>query len=278
MKIFEVTGIGRIIDPRYPSNRFAAFFTLLAGAVHGAVTLPDGFGDAVQAGILGGGAAFLAWTVGREIDPDRPASAVLAAIGAAALAFGGDPGLGLTALTMVAARIAVRSTGVAIMPVDALVVIAGSAYVATRPSGFPLALVMAGTLLADTRLPGGSRLGHLAAAGTLGASLVAATISGTMAPDPASFDGWAWLPLATAVLGAVLVLRPPVVTAKADATRLPLEPRRVRAARLVALCAVAGALIWGGADGAWAAGPVSVAMVASLAPQAVAARVPMSAR
>ncbi|MDX1690344.1 MAG: hypothetical protein R3290_04905 [Acidimicrobiia bacterium] len=262
-----VTGIGRPIDPRVPSNLFVIAATLAGGAAGFFPALGDGFGDAVWAGVLTGGAGFVAWAVGRELDPDRPATAGVAAVVAIALAFVGDPGLALSGAAILATRILVRTTGVFPTVVDLVVVAGFAAYVATRSAGLPVAVVTGLALLADGRLPGPST-NRVTVAGDLivVAAIVAALIAGTAVPDPAGVAGWEWLLVGVAVVGAVVVVRPPLVSATADWSDERLDGHRLRAGRVAALAMVAGAAVWGGAVGLAAVAPVSAAMAASLLP------------
>ena len=262
-----VTGIARTIDPRYPSNVFAIVVAFAGGAVAFFPTLDEGFWVAVGNGILAGGAGFIAWAVARELDPDRPVVAGIAAVGGVAASFVGDPGLAVAGLVLIASRIVVRSTGLVPTMTDTAVVVAGAAYVATRPGGFPVAVIAGLALLADGRLPGKSANWTTVGADvTVVTAFVAAAWSGRLVPEFAAISGWAWVVLAIAAVGALLVVRPPIVTSETDWTRQPIDCRRVRASRVTALSAVIGAIGWTGAVGLAAIAPVAVAMLAALLP------------
>ena len=57
-----------------------------------------------------GGGTFLGWAIARELDPDRPWSAGVAAVLAFVVSFIGDPMLAVAGVALLASRIAVRST------------------------------------------------------------------------------------------------------------------------------------------------------------------------
>ncbi|HSG79364.1 MAG TPA: hypothetical protein VLD62_07290 [Acidimicrobiia bacterium] len=273
------TGIGRTIDLRYPSNVFIAVATVVGGAIAFFPTLGDGFAEAFVAGARAGGGTFLGWAIARELDPDRPWSAGVAAVLAFVVSFIGDPMLAVAGVALLASRIAVRSTGLHPTPVDLLVVIGAAAYAATRTGGFPVAVVLGLSLVVDGRLPGGSkRRVAIAGYGVLGAAVTSAAVAGNLVPDPTAAAGWDWLLVAVAVVGSVLVLRPPNVTSRSDWTDRPLEARRLRASRIVALGVVAGSAVWAGGEGLAAAAPVAAAMAGSLLPQPSQRAVPESAR
>jgi hypothetical protein len=273
------TGIGRPIDPRYPSNVFVVVATVVGGAIAFFPALGDGFGEAFVAGARAGGGTFLGWAIARELDPDRPWSAGVAAVLGFVASFIGDPMLAVAGVALLGSRIAVRSTGLHPLPVDLLVVLGAAAYAATRTGGLPAAVILGLFLVGDHRLPGGSRRRvAIAGFGVLGASVVTAAVAGTLVPDPTTVAGWEWLLLGVAVLGSALVLRPPIVTSGCDRAGRPLHARRLRAARIVALGVVAGSAIWAGGAGLAAAAPVAAAMAGSLFPQPAPRPVPDSVR
>ncbi|OFW67445.1 MAG: hypothetical protein A2Z12_03310 [Actinobacteria bacterium RBG_16_68_21] len=139
------SGLTRILDPRLPSNRFILGLTPLAGAIAVLVAHLSGesFGGAVRVGLSAGGVAFLSWAIGREIDPDHPLAACLAAVGAPAFLVLGTPDLLGAALILMAARLVAGTTGRSPIPVDAVVLVVAAGLVASRPVGPPLVAVTA---------------------------------------------------------------------------------------------------------------------------------------
>ncbi len=83
------TSLSRIVDPRVLSNVVALGIAIVAGFAALATRLVDDAGmlesflDAFGAGI----GVFLAWALGRELDPDNNSSALVAELGALALWF-----------------------------------------------------------------------------------------------------------------------------------------------------------------------------------------------
>jgi len=112
---FALSTIGRPIQLRDPTNRAIAlvsFLAVVAGTLVGAVR-GEAWG-AVLTGLTWAGAAFLAWALGRETDPDRPYSAFLAAAGGLSGAILlGRPGFLFLFWFVIALRYINRSTGVA---------------------------------------------------------------------------------------------------------------------------------------------------------------------
>jgi len=261
------SGIGRPIDPSYRSNMFILAVTPAAGIIAGILTLiaGDGWGDAVRNGFFGGGASFLAWAIGREIDPDCPVSAGAAAVAAPFALLAGDPALGQLFAVLLMTRLVVRSTGLFPMPGDLVVYVALMIYVATTDGGLAVALVGAAALAADIRLPGEAppRQAVAALVAAAGAAVAAALTDG-IAIDPLRPSGGLWVLLGVAVLGGLLVLRPSAVTARADLRDQRLSPVRLKASRFTALAAGLAGFAWLGGPSLAGLAPMWVAMAAAL--------------
>jgi hypothetical protein len=107
------TSLSRIIDPRVQNNVLALGIAIVAGVAALAARLLDDTGtvesllDAFGAGV----AVFLAWALGRELDPDNDSSALVAELGAFALWFWLPSSAGLLFATLILVRLIVRSTG-----------------------------------------------------------------------------------------------------------------------------------------------------------------------
>lgn len=265
-----ITGLGRPIDPRYPSNRYAVVASAVAAAAAGTVALAAGAQSPLVWAIRGGLAAFLAWAVARELDPDDTRSAALAApLGAVALA-AGAPSLLAVAAALLAVRIVVRTTGLWPTTIDlvAMAVLAGVA--GWQFHGVWAGLALGGALAVDTRLPRPAPLRGLGAGAVAAAAAVVTGVLG----DGFS-GGWAWPDVAQSmVLGAgalaVLALRTGPPAAAGDYTGVPLDQRRLQAGRLIAVTIVASTALAGGGAGVAVLGPVW----AAFAGVALAPRVP----
>ncbi|MEO8323685.1 MAG: hypothetical protein ABI571_06060 [Actinomycetota bacterium] len=85
----QSTSLSRMVDPRVQSNVTALGISVVAGMAALAAGLVDDTGllesfvDAFGAGV----AVFLAWALGRELDPDNNSSALVTELGAFALWF-----------------------------------------------------------------------------------------------------------------------------------------------------------------------------------------------
>jgi hypothetical protein len=259
-----LTSIGRPLDLRYPSNRFAAAAALLTGAAWAGWELAarGGVGASAGRGAVAGAAVFLAWALGRELDPDRAWTAGLAAVVTAGLAGVWRPSLLVLGAGLLAARVSARSTGRAPGPVDLAAVVGLAWWVSVSGPGLPFGLAMAAALAADRFLPGPAPVATLWAGGAAAAgAIAAAVIWATLTP------GWpewpeAWL-IAPAILGLIVPLRPRQVASVGDLTGLPLEARRVRFGRWLVAAAGWLAAIGAGGAGLAAAAPVWAALTAA---------------
>lgn len=229
------TGIGRPIDPRLPSNLRALVISVLAGVAAGTVGLirSGDLGASIVDGLVGGAGAFAAWATAREIDHDDPrgatVGAVLAGVAIAAL---GRPSLAIAFGLMLAARLALRSTGLAPSLVDQLVVVGLGVFMAGSTGGWAAAMVLAVVLARE-----GSRPEEAASAGRFtgfGLALLATArhaLAGSAweIAGPIGIETWAVAGLA--VLGfAFMSRRPPAVFC--DQANRPPRPSDQFVARL----------------------------------------------
>lgn len=251
----SVTALGRPIDPRVASNRYAVIAAALAAVAAGAVAAIGG-GDPLGWAVRGGLAAFLAWAVGRELDPDRPRAAALAApLGLAALA-AGKPSLFAVAAVLLAVRIGVRTTGLWPSRVDLVAMAALAALAGWQLHGVWAGIGLAGMLALDTRLPRPAPPRSLAG----GAAAAVAALAAAAVGDGFA-GGWALPDVAESlVLGggalAVLALRSHPPESTGDYTGVTLDAVRLRAGRLVAVAVLAATALAGGGAGVAALAPV----------------------
>jgi hypothetical protein len=262
--VTRFTHLGRVLDPRYPSN----IFVVMAAAVLGGVALLIGgwspepeWGGPVAVGL----ATFLAWAAGRELDPDRPTTAMVAAV------------LGALFLLVVAARILVRTTGLAPLWTDLAANLAIAAWLAQSVAGWVGGMALAFAVARDTGLrdPAPARnlwwAGAMAVAVTLVAS-VSGALGGWVAPAVAMSA------LAAAgVLGAAFFIGPDTPTSVGDFTSRPLDPRRLQEARILILVAAALTAVIAGDEGLRAFGPVWTLLAVGGAVRIARRRTPASA-
>jgi hypothetical protein len=255
------SGLGRRMDFRLVSNRIAVAVPVLAGSVAGVWGLAGGASlrDAVSAGVAAGGASFLGWATGRELDPDHPGSSALAAVGAPWLVVWGGPSLAAGGLWLLALRALSGTTGAAPYPPD-LVVIVGLGVVAARgDGGLPDALAGFAVVGMSTVFERRARASTATAAVAGSLVAVAVAVVGGALLAPASPDGWtaAWLAVIALAVAAAWGVR---VTSSTDRRPQPLQRSRVR----WSLAAVGAwgvlAVIWNGPVGVAVAGPALVAL------------------
>lgn len=242
--------LARAIDPRYRSNLHALIFAGLAGLVLFVGSTGDGFGPAFNLAWRAGVATIGVWALCRELDPDHPSSAGLAAgLSIPAWVVFGIPDLIAVFAVVITARVLLRPTGHAPHFLDYLMLL-GLGVAAGRTSpGWLLGLVLAFAVARDRGLEGepshGARLTALAiATGTTAMAVRSSEVSsglGGLIPviDP---QGPSLAIITLVVLGFVAaVFTPPYAPiSKGDLSKQPLSARRLQSARRITL---AGAII-----------------------------------
>lgn len=207
--------------------------------------------------------AFLGWALARELDPDDPSSATLAAVAAPILTWWAGPTtVAAMAALLILTRLVARTTGKAPTGFDQVVLVILGLWASRSLSGWLLALGLSFAVARDVRLPGSTSRLQLITALAIGfASTISLALS-TPAPD----RDWTVALLAfTAIAllsGATLrITRPP--TSTGDLTGSPLDVTRIRSARrhVVMLCAAACLVL--GASAAVGLVPALAALVAT---------------
>jgi hypothetical protein len=258
------SGLGRSLDFSHPSNRFVGAATVGAGLIAAAAALANGRGstEVLGDGVLAGGAAFVAWALARELDPDRPVGAGVAAVVAPVILLAGPPDLLVCGLLMISARIIAGTTGRSLGLIDVGVVGLWAVAVAFRDAGFPIALI---TAIA----PATSAWWHRSAARLLfvASGLI---LTGVVALAVLLADGGSWpqptgvargLLVAGLAAGIVSTWAVPRVRSSTDSRRGGIiSTQRVRLARLGTLGAGVGAMLWAGEPGVLALGPAWAAL------------------
>jgi hypothetical protein len=254
------TGLARSIDLRYASNRIAIVATA-AAALIGFAAGQDQLGTAISLG----GATFLAWAIGREIDPDRPLTASVAAPLAMASAWvdiegGHPPALGALYVTLVATRVIVRTTGRPPTALDLALHVGLVGWLSTHSLAWVAGLALAVVVVLDTKMEPPAPQRQLWWGALLG--LVATLAAGILWEPPVwqAPSVGEWIPMVVGLTGALFLLRSEHPFSVGDHGHEPLRPRRVVAGRAVVVAvAIATALI-GGATGVGALGAAWVAL------------------
>lgn len=256
------SAIGRPLDPRYPSNLFILIAAPVAGVAWLAWKLATegDWSEALLRAAIAAGATFLAWAIARELDPDRPWTAGVAAIGTAAVVGAGPPSLLVSFGVLMAARIAGRTTGLAPRVTDLVPMALLAALVGSSDPGLAAGVVLGLVLVADRWLPGGA-LGVSVPLGLLGVAgaVIAAAVWGVLEPAPGLPVGPEWVVAGVAVAGLAALGRPRSCAAPCDYRDDPVDARRIRLGRLTAVVACGLTFVWLGGAGltagsaAWAA-------------------------
>ena len=209
------------------------------------VSTDDDVRQAISIGFRAGAATVGVWAMTRELDPDHPSSAALAAsLSIPAWVLFGVPELMSIFAVVLTARVLLRPAGHAPHFIDYLVVFGVGVAAGRTSAGWLLGLVLAFAVARDRGLEGepahGARLTALAiAAGTTGMAVQSSDTSsglGSLIPimDPA-------LPSIALILVFVLGLLAAITTppyapvSRADLSKAPLNPRRMQSARRITL-------------------------------------------
>ena len=177
--------------------------------------------------VSGAVAVFLAWAIGRELDPDNTASASIAMILALVAVLAAPPAAGVVAVAMIALRMIAGTVGLTLGKADYVVVIGLTAYAATRPEGWAVSILMIAAILVS-RPSGYRRLAGIAGMAAVAAALI------TSNPIQVTFSSAA-LFTAFLTVAATLVIWPVgTVSSTVDASTRPVSSTRVAKTRLAA--------------------------------------------
>ncbi|NDJ53967.1 MAG: hypothetical protein GYB68_12915 [Chloroflexi bacterium] len=247
---YEVSSLGRPLDPRYPSNLIAAILVVVFALVAAGVALLNGLPirEIALWGVSGAFSWFIAWALGRELDPDHILSSFLAGgFAIVGLLILGPPNFLIVALGLVLARLLSRSTGLAFKVFDSIAVIVillGTLILeGTWLMGLITAVAFALDALLDDPYPA-----HWAFAGVSLALSIGTVIVSGFPPFPA-VPVWMLVSAAVVVvlsLGYVVLCSDPI--SLSDATQKPLHKNRIRAT-IVIILLVALTSLWYGEGG-----------------------------
>lgn len=245
------TALVRTVDPSRASNRFVLFATLVTFAASLITHLvgDTGTGAAFGSAVRDGATVFLAWALGRELDPDRTRTARYAAFGAAALLLVTNPDVAALVALLAAVRIVLRPTGLGptVYDLTGLVVLAW--FAGGDPSGIVASFGMAAALVWDTRLPvRAPRSSGLAGALVLSTAVVSAVLGGALFGEWQA-PGLVEMLVFLIAMAASTQLPVPQVRSRADTTGEVLHVERLLRARVLTGVVLAGTLVWVGGPG-----------------------------
>jgi hypothetical protein len=235
MDMRNFSALGRLIDIRYPSNLFVVAASVLGGAsALGYLLITDGDDPLLWAFRTVAG-VFLAWAIARELDPDHPVAAGVAALAGGAAVAMAAPEIGAMAGFLIASRIIVRTTGLSPHPWELVALVGFAGYLAASQAGWPAAAALIWAMWID----GGHT--HAPHPPAKIAALVAAAVAIIVAvftfPTDFALDrGWPATLVFLVGIGAAWIsvnrLEQPVSTC--DHVDTPLSPHRLAQGRIVA--------------------------------------------
>lgn len=246
----ELTSLWRQLSLRNRSHLVVLGFSGLASGGFLVFQILDGgtLLEAVPPAVNFGVMLFLAWAIAREIDPDFPRSALVAAGAAAAILPGGSAPAGTSVALLLALRIVTRSPGKAPTLPDLVILPLLSAVVAWTPRGWLGGAAVAVALVVDARMPDpAGRRNYAGAVAVAVAALAVALSAGTLRVGFTVPTPLGWAALAGGLL-AFPAMRRYVPQSVQDRSGSRITPGRLRAGRLIALgTGAAGLGLFGGA-------------------------------
>ena len=253
----RISALYRTVVPWNPATAWALSTSF-------AVFVSTSFAHGISSGFRGGVAVFLAWAITRELAPKRGIASMLAPFAGVAFAIPGDTDLLSCVGVLLAARIASRSVGDAPTPIDCLALVPIAGWLATRPEGLPVALVLAAIVFVQDH----ERRLWLTGALMLVVILVVGSTEGTLTVR----GGWddpaigAQALMALGIASALVLLAWPLprrLRVQDDRRRGHLHGARIRTARVVAIACVAATIGWVGTSAAFELSSASAAIVAA---------------
>jgi hypothetical protein len=251
MRMSDLTALGRLPDPSYPTNRAImalALVVVVAGAIFRLFSgLP--LLESALWGVGAGFAVFLSWALGREIDPDHDLSAFAGvALMLLGLVFFDLPFLLVLLWLLLTLRVVNRTIGLPTKPLDSLAVLGLGGWL-TWQGHWMVGLMTAVAFLLNGLLATPLRYHLLLSGLAFVATVVLSIFHGDIA-----MEGGSTMPIvisSAVIAGLFLVV---IVTSRevqtvGDATGDPLNPRRVQAAQSLALLTALLYAWWEGAAG-----------------------------
>ncbi len=239
MKLYRITRLGRPFDFSRTSNRISLFGPTVLGLGFLGWDLATGISPDYVGALRASIAAFLAWAVTRELDPDRPNTATFAMVLAALATVTGfwEVPLGISAAALLGLRVLAGTVGGDLKPVDLVVFVGMAAFAGTRIEGWVVVLLLILGLL-DSRPPGYLYAVTAMVVGAgVGAYLADVGLPGGVASD----EVYLWALVTVAAIP--LAVRLTKIRSRTDIFDHPIRWPNVRAARVMAGFVVFGGLL-----------------------------------
>lgn len=257
MRGLHVSSLGRSVAPWHPATAWALGAST---SVFITASLAHGIGS----GFRGAVAVFIAWAITRELAPKRFLASALAPVAAVAFAIPADTDLLSCVGVLLAARIASRTVGDPPTLFDCIALVALAGWLATRPPGLPVALVLAAVVFVTEHRSRHRITGTL----MLLVALVVGSTEGTLTVRGAWEDPSmpAQLLMLGALVGSILLIAWPLprrLRVRDDRRRGSLHGQRIRIARIVTAASVAAAVAWVGTSGMFELSSAAAALVAA---------------
>jgi len=262
----KYTSISRPLDMNYPSNKLIALLAVVVAVLGAAGQAARGFSflDSAGWGIQAGLTVFLSWALSRELDPDYPNSAALAAaLSILGITIFPLPSLATIFWLLLLLRILNRSTGLRPTLLDLIGLLGLTVWISLDGSWQYLAATAA-ALLVDYLLSGQDyfRLIFSALAALSAGMLIIFWRNASLFPA-----GITWYPilliLAAAVLFLPVILRSRKVSSRCDQTQERIQPRRVQICQLFALLIGLISAVWQGPSALFNLYPLWAALLGS---------------
>lgn len=254
-KIAMQSPLGRPLDFRYRSNLavvvLAALAAIVATIYNSVATDP-----LASPGWAVGAAVFLAWAIGRELDPDHNSSAMVGAVVGGLAATFGRPSLFLAFGVLTGVRLIAGTVGIAMGRSDAIAAVAIGAILGLSWDS----VVAVPVLVAGVVVSGGLRRPLLTSVAILASAGVALLIAQPQYEWVGVSTGSLVL-LAAGLTAVVTGLDPKPPQSRTDIGQSEISRQRVILARIAVGVAVALVFAVRGGDGVLAAGTIVAAVV-----------------
>lgn len=251
----SLTGLGRSLEPRLGQHRLAIAGAVAAGVVYAAIAAVSGrrLSDALIAAL----AVFIAWAIGRELDPDRSRVGAWAMPIAFVAVIYDIPSALASAVVLIAVRVVAGTIGGRVTWIDV-----GALGLLGYVSGSHQILWIVGLTLAIWLLsaPEVGPLRYVALT-----AVVVGLGAGAWIAEPTSVEVTQDAYLLAALGGAVMMLamKPSAVISVTDARTGTVDADRIGLARKAAGAFLMWAAVMGGVAGFWMISPVLAALTAT---------------